>query len=1028
MNTDERRLKIGVLSALICVHRRLLILALACSGAFALNPAFDISQYAHTSWKYRDGFTKGEIHAMAQSADGYLWLATSFGLYRFDGVRATPWAPPNQPLPSNDVLHLVAARDGVLWIGTRNGLASWKNGMLAQYAELAGLNIFALLEDREGVIWAGGFGLQEGKLCEIRQGAIRCHPEIGGLGRGVMGLQEDARGNLWAGLQAGVWRWKPGPPEFYVSRLGPVQSMENSGDGGVLVSLTGGIYRPVKGGFQLQYGLPAPMRESQASDILHDRDGGLWGGTRAGLVHWRQERTDIFTESDGLTGNRILHLFEDHEGNIWAATNNGLDRFRELPAVTYSGKQGLPGPPDGAVFSAGDGSVWFSTYYALDRLDHGQLTVYHPQTAPVSAGVREILVRGLPPQLLASFAQDSRGRIWFSSQSASGYLENGRFISAAPGGVVTAILNDPSGNVWIAYQNLGLVRWSESHEPERIPWEVFSRNDLGRSLAADPLQGGIWLGFFKGGIAYFRDGNVRASYSAANGLAAGSVYSLEFDSEGVLWAAAEGGLSRLKKGRIDTLTSRNGLPCNSVHWMLEDDDRSLWLMTACGLVRVARSELIAWDASPDKAGWKIKPTIFDASDGVTSRPSAGAQTPHAAKSPDGKLWFWNEDGIGMIDPRHLLVNKLPPPVEIEQITADRKTYAAAGRVRLPPLVRDLEIDYTALSFVAPEKIRFKYKLEGHDRDWEEVGNRRQAFYTDLPPRRYRFRVMAANNSGVWNEAGASLDFSVDPAYYQTTWFRALVVAAFLALLAAFYQLRLIYLKRQFAVRMEARVNERMRLARDLHDTLLQSFQGVLLKFHAVTFRLGDRPEAKKDLDAAIEQARAAIAEGRDAVQGLRSSVALTNDLARAITTLGEGLASDQNGAEAPDFRVAVEGASRDLAPLVRDEAYRIGGEALRNAFRHANAKRIEVEIHYEARLLRLRVRDDGKGIDRQVLGAGGRGGHHGLPGMRERAELVGGKLAVWSELHSGTEIDLVIPAAIAYAKTQTAGTGGQTTL
>jgi signal transduction histidine kinase len=368
-------------------------------------------------------------------------------------------------------------------------------------------------------------------------------------------------------------------------------------------------------------------------------------------------------------------------------------------------------------------------------------------------------------------------------------------------------------------------------------------------------------------------------------------------------------------------------------------------------------------------------------------------------------------------------------VHIKQITADRNTYAAGAK--LPALVREVEIDYTALSFVAPEKNRFRYKLEGYDRDWQEAGNRREAFYTNLFPRNYRFRVIAANNDGVWNEAGASLDFSVAPAYFQTTWFRLSVVAAVLAVLAGMYRLRLLYLKRQFDIRFEERVNERMRLARDLHDTLLQSFQGVLLKFHAVTFALPDRPaEARKSLESAIEQARAAVTEGRDAVQGLRSSTVVKNDLARAITTFGEGLASDQNGGHAPDFRVEVEGTSRDLAPLVQDEVYRIAGEALRNAFRQAGARRIEVGIHYEKWLLRVRVRDNGKGIDPHVVDAGGRGGHHGLPGMRERADLVGGKLAVWSELNSGTEIELTIPSNIAYAKSldaQPAASAGQPT-
>jgi signal transduction histidine kinase len=510
-------------------------------------------------------------------------------------------------------------------------------------------------------------------------------------------------------------------------------------------------------------------------------------------------------------------------------------------------------------------------------------------------------------------------------------------------------------------------------------------------------------------------------------LGEGRVNYLRFDPDGTLWVATGKGLSRLKSGRIATLSSKNGLPCDAIHWLIEDDTHSFWLCTSCGLVRIARPELEAWVAAVERDK-DAKPTIqfqiFDSSDGVRSFADPRGYSPLVAKSTDGKLWFLPLDGVSVVDPRRLPFNALPPPVHIEQIVADRKTFDVPfdktgdvnGHLRLPPLSRDLQIDYTALSLVAPEKILFRYKLEGYDSDWQDVGNRRQAFYTNLPPRSYRFRVMACNNSGVWNEAGTFLDFSIAPAYYQTWWFLASCGAAFLVLLGALYRLRLLQVSRQFTMRMEERVNERTRIARDFHDTLLQSFQGVLLKFHAVTYKLPDRSEAREMLESVIDQAQQAVTEGRDAVQGLRSSTVVTNELAQAISGLGEELVADQTGRHPPDFRVIVEGASRDLVPLVRDEVYRIAGEALRNAFRHAQAGRIEVEIQYAKRQLRLWVRDNGKGIDPKVLAEGGREGHYGLAGMHERAKLVGGKLAVLSKLDSGTEVELTIPASVAYAK------------
>jgi signal transduction histidine kinase len=342
----------------------------------------------------------------------------------------------------------------------------------------------------------------------------------------------------------------------------------------------------------------------------------------------------------------------------------------------------------------------------------------------------------------------------------------------------------------------------------------------------------------------------------------------------------------------------------------------------------------------------------------------------------------------VLDPRHLAINKLAPSVYVEQVTADHKSYDVTSRLRLPPRVRDLRIDYTALSLVAPEKNRFRVMLEGRDRKWQDVGTRRQAFYTDLAPGRYRFRVIASNNSGVWNEAGAAVDFAITPAYYQTTWFRVAIVTTALALLWALYRRHVRQLAHEFDARLQERVNERTRIARELHDTLLQSFHGVMFRFQAAANVLPGRPlEAKQRLETALKHGTDAIREGRDAVQGLRASTTVTNDLAVALSTLGEELAVTQINDSHPEtagLDVAIRGTPRTLRPIIWDDIYRIASEALRNAFRHARARRIEVEIRYDDRQFQLRVRDDGQGIDAAVLD-GHRAGHFGLPGMREHA-------------------------------------------
>jgi len=1019
------------------------ILLACCPCASALDPSLDISQYAHTAWKVREGFTKGYISSIAQTPDGYLWLGTEFGLLRFDGVGNVPWQPPaGEHLAHSLIRSLLPARDGTLWIGTWKGLASWKGGKLTHYPEFDGQSVDALLEDREGTVWAGVFTTPAGRLCAIQGGSVRCYGEDGSFGLAVGALYEDSGGNLWAAAATGVWRWKPGPPEHYPLPdpvNGYPQTLIGGENGALLVIRNGGIQQILNGKAEA-YPLPGTGRQINANKLLRDRNGVLWIGTTRGLLHVHQGRTDVFTQSDGLSGDHISCLFEDREGSIWVATTNGLDRFRNVAVPTITTKQGLSNADVWSVVAARDGSVWLGSFDGLSRWKDGQITNYRTRSALAQRSaqtvtgdakpereltglaaaigpramreVREITDSGLLDEV-GSLFQDDQGRICVSTLHGVGYVENGRFIpvSGVPGGEVFTIAGDRAGSLWIGYQYYGLFHLLVTSVVERIPWAKLGRKDWAIASLPDPVRGGLWLGFREGGIAYFKDGQVRASYSVADGLGGeGRVTGFQLDRDGTLWAATEGGLSRLKNGRVATLNSKNGLPCDTVNWAVEDDIHTFWLYTACGLVRVARTELEAWSAHPELT---IKAMVFDSSDGVRSRESVGGYGPHVAKSTDGKIWFLPGDGVSVIDPHHLSYNNLPPPVHIEQITADRKTHDATLNLRLPPLVRDLEIDYTALSLVAPEKNRFKYKLEGYDRDWQDVGNRRQAFYGNLSPRNYRFRVIASNNSGVWNEAGDTLDFSIAPAYYQTRWFQASCAAAFLAWLWTLYRYRLHQFSQRFNSRMEARVDERSRIARELHDTLLQSFQSLMIHFQAVD-NLLPPGKGKEALEKVLDRADQALVEGRNAIQNIRSSTTVTNELSHAVAALGEELAGSHDGENGPaTFRVSVDGTPRDLRPILRDDIYRIAREALRNAFRHAQASQIEADITYSESLLRLRIRDDGKGIDPKHLHSG-RDGHWGLPGMRERAREIGAQLEMWSEVGAGTEVELRIPGSIAY--------------
>jgi signal transduction histidine kinase/ligand-binding sensor domain-containing protein len=993
-----------------------------CPYAFALDQGLDVSQYAHTAWKIREGFATGTIHQIAQTPDGYLWLATESGLLRFDGIRVVPWQPPQgEHLPSNDIRSLVAAGDGTLWLGTAKGLVSWKDGKLTEYPELDGHDVPALLQDHEGTIWASGIvweagRSQHGKLCAIKSGDVQCYGSDGSLGFGVTSMYEDSRGYLWLGTGNGLWRWRPGPPQRYAlpelkrfampGMVFPRNAFLEGDHAALLIGGRDGIKQFVDGELK-DYPLVTAAPFNEGGTLLRDRNGGLWIGTKdVGILHVHQGRTDVFEQSDGLSGNSIEDFFEDREGNIWVATINGLDRFRDYAVSPITVKQGLSTPSVGCLLAANDGSVWLGTSDGLNRWKEGRITVYRKPSESAArqgtdtavsgigreklhgvasakqpgATAHEISSSGLPDNYVTSLLQDVHGRIWVSTVRGLAYFENDRLVRLKGVHVpyLSQIAGDSTGNLWVTNNEEGLYRLSGGRVVEHFPWAKLGiHGSVSNPIVTDPVRGGLWLASWSGGVVYFKDGRGRESFGPSNGLGEGRVNALQLDSENTLWAATDGGLSRIKNGRVATLATSNGLPCDTVHDVVEDDARSLWLYMACGLVRVTRPELDAWVANPHH---HVEGTVFDTSDGVRSHAGVYDFGPRVAKTADGKVYG-----------------------------------ATAGNqwLRLPALVRDLTIDYTALTFVAPEKVRFRYMLEGQDQDWKEVVNGRQVQYTNLRPGPYRFRVTACNNSGVWNETGTFLDFSIAPAYWQTNWFRAACMAALVALLWGLYQLRLRQVARQFNMAMEARIGERTRIARELHDTLLQSFHGLLLRFQAATNLLPEG-EAKERFDSAIDQAAQAITEGRDAVQGLRSSTVVTNDLALAINTLGKELAGSESNPIGAKIHVGMEGAPRNLEPSLQGEVYRIAGEAMRNAFKHAQAERVEVEIRYDERQLRVRVRDDGKGIDPKLLKEEGRAGHFGLRGMRERARLLGGKLTVWSDLGSGTEVELGIPASRAY--------------
>lgn len=982
-----------------------------CASAFALNPELAISQYAHTSWKIRDGFSKGTITSIAQTPDGYLWLGTELGLLRFDGVRPVAWQPPSgQRLPSSNIRSLLVTRDGALWIGTEEGLARWKDGKLSRYEKLAGRFIGRPVEDYEGSIWMPAYFNLAWTLCVIRRGSAECYGDDGGPGIGAIKVYVDREGHLWVGTLGpanGVWRWGPGPPKFYPlpAQANGIRGLLEDEDGVLLVSQAGGIARLRDSGTEMAYPLPPSKKSFDFPLLLRDGDGGLWLGSSigGGLVHVHQGITDAYTSSEGLSGDEVFSLFEDREGNIWVATVDGLDRFRDVPVATYSVKQGLSSARVESVLAARDGSMWIGTADRVNRWNRGRITPYGESA---TGGVQSIF-------------QDSLGRVWISTPRDVGYFENDRFVAikGLGGGLVRSIVEDGNANVWIANQSSGLLRVStRTGAIDHIPWARVTLKDPASALAADPSRRGLWLGLPLGGVVYFADGQVQASYGPADGLGAGRVRGLRLAHDGTLWAATDGGLSRLKDDHLSTLTGKNGLPCDEVHWSIEDNDGAMWVALRCGLVRIPRPELDAWKAAVqgDKtASPLVRVEAFDSADGFRITPTANYVSSPVAKSSDGKLWFVAEGRLRVADPRDLRTNQLPPPVHIEQILADRTAYdaevLARGDTRLPALTRDLQIDYTALSFVAPEKMRFRYKLEGQDRDWQDVGTRRQAFYNDLPPRRYRFRVMASNNSGVWNEAGAFVDFSIAPAYYQTTWFLALSGTTVVALVWGAHRLRLrIVEKHEREISalnerlMKAQEQERIRIAGELHDGVAQEMLAVTMMLGTARRRIPDDSAAKPTIDKIELKLIQMGTDIRQLSHDLHPPILQEAGLPEAMRCYCEQFSASSGIAVGCD----ADDRARELSRGASLALFRIVQEALGNAAKHAHASRITVRLTRSGDDVSLTISDDGAGFDPGSLGTSG---GLGLVMMRERATQLNGTFHFQSAPGRGTTITVVIP-------------------
>jgi signal transduction histidine kinase/ligand-binding sensor domain-containing protein len=932
---------------------------------------------------------------------------------RFDGVRFVPWLPPpGKRLPSRKISSLLGASDGSLWIGTVRGLAHWKDGSLVDYPTASGF-IESILQDPEGTIWIARSGVrdQQGGLCKINDsGPVRCYgPSDGVPFIYAQAIARDISGNVWVGSSTGICEWDPGSAkaQAYLPQalerakgLQGVSAIAAEPGGGFWVGTawTGkglGLQRFEAGAWKDFAVAGFDGRGVKVSALLIDHDGGLWVGTDNNqLFRIYRDKVDRFGSADGLSSDVVNGFYEDREGDLWVVTTKGIDRFHDVPVAIFSRREGLTAESAQSVLAASDGTVWIANVEALDVWRQGKLSAITQ-------------ANGLPGRLVTSLFQDHSGRLWVGIDGGLTVYDQGQFrpVNKSDGkavGVAVAITEDTNHDIWVAVTTPALLHIHDFAVQEEISPPRIPRTE---SLAPDSA-GGIWLGLINGDLARYRQGRVETVVRAQS-PSSGAINNLFVDSDGSLWAATGNGLIRWKADRTERLDSRNGLPCDSINTIVADDRGSLWLDAACGYIAIARSELESWWQQPER---QVKALLLDAFDGA--QPGITHFRPTASRSVDGKLWFANQTILQEIDPSRLYHNDVAPPVHIEQVVADHKAYAVKGDLQLPALTRDLEIDYTALSLTIPQKVRFRYQLEGHDANWQDPQGRRQAFYTDLAPGTYRFHVIAANNDGVWNETGAAMAFTVLPAYYQTVWFRLSCCAIFVFLLWLFFQLRLRQVAARMQTRLEERLAERERIARDLHDTLLQGFASAYMQLDVANDRLPPDSPAKPLVQRVLDLMKQVSEEGRAAIRSLRSPDSEGNDLEQVLARVQEEFAAQSSA----DFRIIVEGKVRALHPVIRDEVCRIAREAIINAFRHANASSIEVEIEYAVSTLGITVRDNGSGIDAKLLQTG-REGHWGLSNMRERAEKIGARLNVLSRPGAGTEVQLSVPGKVAFQTT-----------
>lgn len=969
----------------------LLMALAAASSAFGLDARKALTQYSRTVWTQQQGLPQDAIRAITQTPDGYLWLGTDEGLARFDGYEFLIFNRDHDKLPSNSITALAVGKDGSLWIGTPNGLAQHRDQHFRSYTQKDGLpdnSIGSLFVDHAGTLWV----VAGGNLSRLDGSQFtNFQPERDIPMRAVRTVTEDARHTLLVAGNSSIARFENGKftsvfePSALMNDFPAGMQADHAGNLWIL-GVRGLIQRLPDGRIR-RYGARDGLSDSFGlRAIWEDRDRNLWVGTDNGVARLENGRFQTRTDTQGGELDSVLCIFEDREGSLWIGSNNGLTRFRDDTFTVYGKNEGLPSDQPNAIFEDHSGTIW------IGFLDRG--LVRFSGTKPPSAAAVASLQQGR----VYSIRETQAGELLVAARDGLIRLKDGRvrkFVPPDPQGRkrVYDALEGSDGRLWLALPSgLGELRGEQFRTA--IPSGPVMLDSSFVTLE-NGANGSVWAGTIRKGLWHVSAAGNRL-YTMADGLASDQIRSLYLAGDGTLWIGTfGGGLSALKDEHFINYTARDGLLSDNISKVI-DDGESLWLNTTRGICRASKTELRDFAEKRIKA---LQPVNYGIADGLRSAQSSPEIGSGGGRHSDGSLWFVTTRGTSVYDPRVTGRPEAPLVVGLTEMSADGRQLDWTRSPKIPPENERLQIRFAAIHLSAPDRVQYSYKLAGVDSDWVQADSRRAVNYVSLGHGHYRFLIRAQLPGGPASEA--SYEFEVLPHVYETRWFRLLGAALVAAIVWAAYQFRV----RQVHSRYKLLVEERARLAREVHDTLAQGFVGISSQLDVVEMSLPkDADPARGYLDLARRMARHSLTEARRSVMDLRASALDDQDLGAAMQS-GARLWTEGSGI---DVDVDVTGEASSLPEQVAHHVLRIAQEAVANVLKHARANKITVKLHIEPHVLNLQIQDNGCGFDREDVFAS-TNGHFGIMGMQERAERLSGKLRFTSEPGKGTLVDVEVP-------------------